>query len=75
MDSARNTDEFIKEKAKAMVDVTHSPDCVRVTVGPGWRDGIVSPETICCFRLSRAIVGKGRPWERGRVHGPWIGWN
>lgn len=61
-------DELIKEKAKAMVDVTRCSDDVRVTAGPGWRDGGVTPETVCCFYLTWTVAGR-RAWTG------WIGWN
>lgn len=65
-------DELILEKAKTMVDITRCPASVRVTVGPGWNDGIVSPETVCCFYVTWAVVGD--PPGRA-VSGCWIGWN
>jgi len=68
MDSAQNVYDLIKERAKAMVNIIHCSACVRVTAGPGWEDGMVSPETVCCFRLT--WTAEGRP-----VSGPWIGWN
>jgi len=66
-------DKQIKEKAKAMVDITSCPDNVCVTVGPGWSDGIVSPETVCCFYLTWTILGGENPGRA--VSGTWIGWN
>jgi len=65
-------DELIKEKAKAMVDITCCPDNVCVIVGPGWRDGIVSPETVCCFCLTWTAID-GSPSRA--VSGRWIGFN
>ena len=70
--SAQNVYDLIKERAKTMVDITRSPACVRVTVGPGWKDGIVSPETVCCFYLTWTI-GDNPPGRA--VSGSWIGWN
>lgn len=65
---SRNIDELIKEKAKAMVDVTRAPDDVRVTAGPGWRDGAIMPEMVCCFYLTWTVDGR-------RMSSGWIGWN
>ena len=64
--------DLSREKAK-LIDIFQAKTRVRVTLGPGFPEGITPAECLCCFRLTWASAR----WTLGGepVKGAWISWN
>ena len=56
-----------------LIDLSQVETRTRVTLGPGFPEGITPAKCLCCFRITWA----GARWtlEGEPVKGPWISWN